>query len=457
MKYVVKIFGLLAWLTAVALTMALVHEFTADQDIVVTGVAGLAIVLSAFGLAFSRYSWQKRAYPEIGLGIAMWIAGATCLTFIEVSYWVSSYEARYEQYSQAKKAKARREARGDQAWNALLTGSIPVSPAQLEAQLDAKRLDPAIDRSADCTKVTRDDSRKVCQELFALQGQVAAAKKREQLESEIKIDAPVEQKRLSNNVFAIAELLARFRGGDVQDWAYVVMAWNWILLMLVRDGGLLVANPLGRERKLQEARKAEPRPDLARKRLPAVSVVPVELPAPVILPSEKVGQPFYAPTENGPDPDGGKPASVPVVAQNETTDGTSSQNEHVAENVVTIAGDPYEPEKRVSKRDIKRAKREQQDSQLRSIVERFVGERLDRTDPKARLKLTARGGHQSGGTAGEIVYTEFKKFCRDIGVPIVGRNHMGKHIGEFVPRAKNAKSVVYGCVVMSRAKQRRAA
>src|SRR6202008_3443428 len=150
MKMFTRIFGLAIWAIAIGLTVMLVQEFTEDQDGVVTGIAYLSIAVSAIGLALSRYSWQAKAYPEMLLGFAMWIGGAGSLTFIEISYWVSSYDARFEQYHQIKTAKARLSARDDKEWKALLTGDVPATVAQIEAEIRGKRLDPAVDRSAGC-------------------------------------------------------------------------------------------------------------------------------------------------------------------------------------------------------------------------------------------------------------------------------------------------------------------
>lgn len=268
MKIFVRIFGFLLWVTAIGLTIALVQEFTSDdQNIVVTGISFLAIAISAIGLAFARYAWTKRAYPEIALGIAMWTAGFVSLAFLEVSYWASSYNDRYEAYSLEKKTKERQNARGDKAWDALMSGNLPASVAQLEAQIKSKQLDPAIVGSDGCQDPRSPRARKACQEVHDLEATLAQAKEREKLESESLASAvPSAKHHLANNVFAFAEIVAKLTHGDVKTWSYVIMFWNWILLALIRDAGLLVMNPLGRS----QAKKEEP---------------------PVILPSEKVGQP----------------------------------------------------------------------------------------------------------------------------------------------------------------------
>lgn len=259
MKIFVRIFGFLLWVTAIGLTIALVQEFTSDdQNIVVTGISFLAIAISAIGLAFARYAWTKRAYPEIALGIAMWTAGFVSLAFLEVSYWASSYNDRYEAYSLEKKTKERQNARGDKAWDALMSGNLPASVAQLEAQIKSKQLDPAIVGSDSCQDPRSPRARKACQELHDLEATLAQAKERDKLESESLASAvPSAKHHLANNVFAFAEIVAKLTNGDVKTWSYVIMGWNWLLLALIRDAGLLVMNPLGR-RGAEEKEEATP-------------------------------------------------------------------------------------------------------------------------------------------------------------------------------------------------------
>jgi hypothetical protein len=148
-----------------------------------------------------------------------------------------------------------------------------------------------------------------------------------------------------------------------------------------------------------------------------------------------------------PDPDDDKPKPEPTPEQFDDADDSEP------ERVVTLDGSPYVP----SKRDLKRQRREQIESENRAIVERFVNERLDTVTSQAQLVLTERGGHRTGGTPGDTVYREFRQFCKAEGFSACGRNHFGRFIGEFVDRAKNAKSVVYACRVLTKTKARKMA
>jgi hypothetical protein len=419
MMWFTRITGGILWLAAIALTIALVYEFTSSEtaNSVVTGIAGLAIAISAIGLAFARYAWQRRAYPEIALGVAMWLAGFVCLSFIEVSYWVSSYQERYAQYLQDKKARERHEVKSDRAWNALMSGDMPATSAQLAAQIEAKKLEYPIVRSAMCAQITRGDSRQACQELFSLQAQFAKAKERERLEGmSTAVPQAVAGKHIANNVFAFAEILAKWRGGEVLDWAYVIMLWNWILLTLVRDAGFLVMNPLGRVRKPVAAERPE-----------------------AILPSEKVGQraprPALTPREDvlalmagtvkqnltvEPTPEeitppdgGGTKAPEPLQVPD------AESNPVVAQNATTVVAGPW-PEKptRKAKSGLRKL-----DEQHQSIMDAFIESRY------VEDEMTIEYGKRvAGGISASDFRHEYERYCKDSGHPFVRGSHAGRYV-----------------------------
>lgn len=145
-----------------------------------------------------------------------------------------------------------------------------------------------------------------------------------------------------------------------------------------------------------------------------------------------------------PEPDGpGTPVTEPETKPDDTPE--------TKDNVVTL----YEPP--VNPREERRRKKEIIDRQNRALVSAYVDECLDTEAPEAQIVLTAKGGHLSGGTAGDAIYTDFRRWCRDNGESPVGRNHYGRFIGEFVDRARNSKGVVYGAVIRAAVAKRRVA
>jgi len=440
MRYVSKLVGYLAWMAAVGLTVYLVWEFTQGQSHVAIGVAILAIVMSAFGLLFARHAAQSRDYAAIGLGLVMWAAGVTYLTTTELGYWTSTYEARYEAYQHEKKARARQEGLSDQAWQALTTGEVPLSAEQAEADRKAKQLDPIYSRSKDCTDATLPDSRAFCAEIFALKSPLAHARQREKFENQIVGSVGASDKATgAMNVFAHAEMLARRFGGTERGWADFLIFSAWFVLMLVRDAGLLVANPLVKRKEALPAVKATPAPWTAY--TPTISLQR----APVFPQNQVIAEEGG----NTPPDDGGTPV--------EAAPDEPAKPEEPKTNIVKL----YEEDevKPVSRRDKQRQKRERKErleAELRKAVMSFVDTHLDLESRSAEIAVTEKGGHASGGTPADTVYRHFRQHA--IGSARgLGRNQFGRIIGEFVDRARNSKGAVYGCVIRQPAQKRKAA
>jgi hypothetical protein len=335
-------------------------------------------------------------------------------------------------------------------WKALTTGQVPVSVAQLEAMIEAKKLEPAVSRSSLCAAVTRLDSREPCREYFGLLSQLAAARQREKLESEIKVEKAAATHSVSSDVFAGAEILAKWRGGDVKDWSYLIIIWSWALVTLVRDGMLLVMNPLGRARKPHEARKPE-----------------------TILPSEKVGQrqprAILTPREDvlaimaavkpeehssvlpakaeefTPPTDGGTKAPEPVVAEDATTEDNSSEIPNSSPVVVNTDGSPYTPPKP--------SKRETKAEMHARIVDRFFDENYDDDE----MTVTINGFRTAGGTKASQVRDDYETWCRQTKNPILMGSWFGRYVGarfNIAPGTKG-KGKYYACVKKSAIPQKR--
>ena len=271
MKLICRVVGNFIFLSAFALSAYLAWVFHGQENIVALGVSGLALVISAFGLLSARHSWRERDSSGAAIGVALWVAGACAFGLTELGFWFSSYNERHEIYMQEKKAQSRHEGLKDQAWNALTTGEVPMTSAQIEADLNGKQLDPIYARSKSCSDATLLDSRAFCGEIFALRSKLASVRNRERFERQISETAAPEKKGIIHNVFAQAELLANFLGISERQAATIVILSTWILLMIARDGGAIVANPMGSRRKAEDAVKAAEKPQEPAKLTPAPS------------------------------------------------------------------------------------------------------------------------------------------------------------------------------------------
>ena len=269
MSYLLKTVGYSVWALAFALSVALAWDFHQGQNHIALGVAVLALIVSASGLLMARYSWQRGDYLVMFLGLGLWLAGAVSFTFTELGFWTSSYNERHAEYMEVKTSKARQEGLTDRAWKALTTGEMPPSPAELEARIKAAQQHERWGPSKGCTEATVTESRTFCNGYFELQAQLAAAEQRQKFEGQILGSEAKPETSYVHDVFALAASLARWLDMDDEQKAaeYIILS-TWILLLLARDTGLLIANPLGRHRAAATAAKTEPsfiRPDFSRK------------------------------------------------------------------------------------------------------------------------------------------------------------------------------------------------
>lgn len=258
MDYIKKPIGYAIWLLAFGLSIKLAWDFSGQQLSVAFGALFLALVMSAFGLIFARDAWRLKAWPEFCFGSALWIAGAASFGIMEFGFWSSSYNERHAVYVQAKTTQARAEGLDERDWKALTTGQLPVAPAQIEAQLNAARQNERWRATSGCTDATTRPSQEFCKTFFEMQASLAGAQQRIRLEEKFKAMPSPQGRDMVHDVFAQAETLSHWLNIDEKQAASLVIITTWLLLMLARDTGLLVANPLGRQRKPQEAPKAVP-------------------------------------------------------------------------------------------------------------------------------------------------------------------------------------------------------
>jgi len=263
MNTFIRVVGVTAWTAAVILTIVLVWSFTSNQGVVPTGVAMLAIAMSATGLLMARHAWQQSARIEFAFGIIIWLGGSSVLTANEIAFWADSYESQHRLYLSQQAQGQRSEGLTDYNFKALITGNAPQGTAEIAALLDAKRLDPAVERSGDCTnfaRISRKDAHDACEAYFALKAKLAAAEKLEKMEREIATTKPAAAIVVAKNTFAGAETLARLLGGDPRNWAATLSLLGWLFLMMVRDMGLLVAFPPKRGQREQTPKAPDEAP-----------------------------------------------------------------------------------------------------------------------------------------------------------------------------------------------------
>jgi hypothetical protein len=130
-------------------------------------------------------------------------------------------------------------------------------------------------------------------------------------------------------------------------------------------------------------------------------------------------------------------------------------SEVIVPEPTTVVNFPIQtPPKQLSKREKAKQKKQRVEQENRNLVEGFVVDRLDTDHARAQIELTSKGGHSGGGTSGDDIYQEFRRYCKSRGVPGVGKSHLGRFIGEFVDRARNHKGVVYGAVIRQEAKRK---
>ena len=315
MRYLIKPVAYAIWALAFGISLALAWEFHDGQNKIAISLAILALVLSGFGLLFARDAWQKYAYPECAAGIALWAVGASFFAITEWGYWDSSYGQRHAEFQQGNKAQVRREGLKDQRWKALTTGEFPPTPAQIEAQVSAAKMNDRWASTRQCTEATTTPSKDFCKGYFELLEKLAAAQQRDTAEKQFIQSTTDQAPKLVHNLLAGAEVIARRFDIEERLAADIVIFAAWVLLFLARDLGALVADPGGARRRPQEARgdpNAAPAPDTGLIVVPPAPApaLRVEAPVPalpdvsawredlkrkphdaVIPPSEEVGQP----------------------------------------------------------------------------------------------------------------------------------------------------------------------
>lgn len=245
-----------AWMLAFGLSIWLAVEFHEYHIGIALGVAILALILSAFGLLMARSCGQQKDRLAMMIGIVLWAAGAISFAITELGFWSSSYKDRHADYVQVKTAKARQEGMKDMAWDALRTGEMRASTAEIEARIKAARQSELYASSAGCTNATAKKSREFCGSYYELEAKLASAGKMETLEARLLSDKTDAKQTMVHNVFAAADLIAENSNFTEKQAATIVVLTIALVLMLARDLLLIVANPFGGAQAARTAAKA---------------------------------------------------------------------------------------------------------------------------------------------------------------------------------------------------------
>ncbi len=278
-----------AWMLAFGLSIWLAVEFHEYHIGIALGVAILALILSAFGLLMARSCGQQKDRLAMTIGIVLWAAGAISFAITELGFWSSSYKDRHAEYVQVKTAKARQEGMKDMAWDALRTGEMRASTAEIEARIKAARQSELYASSAGCTNATAKKSREFCGSYYELEAKLASAGKMETLEARLLTDKTDAKQTMVHNVFAAADLISENSTFTEKQAATIVVLTIALVLMLARDLLLIVANPFGGAAVASGAAKASAASIIPTTQLPAVLTAPPAPRSPMVVMEKLTG------------------------------------------------------------------------------------------------------------------------------------------------------------------------
>ena len=410
--------------------IVLMSQSLSDKQPVLFSIIILAAFVGSIGLVHARRSFHTGAWLTGIAALALGIGGILVHTILETSYWSSTIEqinADFQREHAVMEARDIVSGKRKERYENL--AGIRTAP-QIQALIAKEKLDPLWGRSKQCADATLPDSREFCRNYLDLTAEYEAAKEAGELESTVWDAATVIESSVNRNIASAAILAQKVFGGSIYDWTGIIVA------IIVGFTQMLLALSLfvgyAPEKRRQKAVVIVPQ---------EVDTAPLTLPVKAEAPAVTVDT---EPTSPAPDPDGGGTS----VTEPESKPDDDVQAET---NVVTLR------EPAVSKRDEKRRKKEIIDRQNRALVSSYVDDRLDTGSPSAEIELTQKGGWRAGGTSGDEIYTDFRKWCRQNECHAVGRSHFGRFIGEFVDRACNSKGVVYGAVIVAAAAKRKAA
>lgn len=262
--------GLLIWMSATALTVFLVSEFTEGQGVVIIGLSLIAIMIGSFGLLHSRHAWRNEAKPEAIGGLVTWLLASSLLLFLELGYWSSNVGVSQEQFQDRQYAKDGVRTIMDRDRKALASGTVRESAAEIRANMEVQ-LSQTIGRvtvgtlTGDCRDITAAASR-ICGEYLRLKASLARAEAAEKIERRVwDAGTRTEVANVKRNLFAGADWMAKNIGGSADSWAFTITVLFVTLLWLARDGSLVIAFAPVRRQEARAAPKAKAAPIVADK------------------------------------------------------------------------------------------------------------------------------------------------------------------------------------------------
>jgi hypothetical protein len=356
------------WCGAFALVFMMSMSLAANQP-VIFGIIMIAAIVGSVSLAHARINWHHGAWGSAMAALMVGVVGIGVHSALEGSFWSSVIDQINDEVRQEKAMIDARDLVANNRKQRYANSSVGKSVAQIQAEIEAKELDPAIARSKQCADITRIDSRKSCQELANLKVALAAAREAGNLESVVWGAGTTVEAQIKRNLGAVAVLASRLTGGSAEQWTGIIVTGLVVLIQLILAFAFVIGYaPDKRQRKPQEARKVEPvrnadelpkaapRPDLARRNAHLVEAiekiaareaailrdvkaqmeaaekiaareaailrdVKAQMEAaikPTVKPDLTVAPSSSWPHENDPDPNGGKPMAPPhLVVDND--------------------------------------------------------------------------------------------------------------------------------------------
>ena len=275
-----RVVGNGVWACAFGLSIWLAFELHESKFDIALGVALLSLVLSAIGLLLARVAGKQGDRLGMRIGIVIWMTGAVSFGLTELGFWYGSYKDRHAEYVQVKTTKERQAGLKDMAWDALKTGEVRATSAELTARMKAARQSELWASSGGCGNATTPKSRAFCQGYFEFEATLAKASKLETIEATFLAEKPDATRKTAHSIFTTADFLAENTGMSERTASVVVILVIALVLMLSRDLLPIVANPIGGRREALTAPKDEPVSLVGVGRFPATPEPRAPLPHP---------------------------------------------------------------------------------------------------------------------------------------------------------------------------------
>lgn len=258
------------WIAAMGITFWLCRDLSKSQP-ALFALLILCAIGESVGLPYVRRSARQGNIVSAGFSFVITVLCMGVLLFSETSFWSSSIDGINQQAMRERtvrdghdlvlKSRAERYA-------SLVAGE---APEQLQANLDAKTLDPIFSRSASCTDATMPDSRAFCAEFFALKARIAEAREARQLEGKIWASATAEETSIRRNFYQGAVVTNEWLGKGVEFWVSLITVLFVLALQALRVGPLYIGWAPEKKARDEDAPKASQTPPGPAKATPAPS------------------------------------------------------------------------------------------------------------------------------------------------------------------------------------------